>query len=103
MDRQHARTRAPLGLLLVFALLDFRERRWRSTVKVRSRSPEGAFQVILPSSSSSVAEGLIDPVNVAAPDDGTGPLFIVERVGTIRVVEEDGTSGRSPSSTCRAR
>ncbi|RIK42005.1 MAG: hypothetical protein DCC55_10290 [Chloroflexi bacterium] len=36
-----------------------------------------------------VAEGLVDPVNVAAPNDGSGRIFIVERVGTIRIVEND--------------
>jgi glucose/arabinose dehydrogenase len=36
-----------------------------------------------------VAEGLVDPVNVAAPNDGSGRIFIVERVGTIRIVENE--------------
>jgi glucose/arabinose dehydrogenase len=35
-----------------------------------------------------VAGGLIDPVNVAAPLDGSGRLFIVERVGRIRIVQD---------------
>jgi plastocyanin len=35
-------------------------------------------------------------VNVAAPDDGTGRLFIVERVGTIRVLEQDGRLREEP-------
>jgi glucose/arabinose dehydrogenase/plastocyanin len=38
-----------------------------------------------------VADGLVDPVTVAAPDDGSGRLFVVERVGRIRIIEEDGT------------
>ncbi len=37
-----------------------------------------------------VAGGLADPVNVAAPHDGSGRLFIVERVGRIRIVDRNG-------------
>jgi glucose/arabinose dehydrogenase/plastocyanin len=34
-----------------------------------------------------IADGLADPVNVAAPNDGTGRIFVVERVGRILIVE----------------
>lgn len=34
-----------------------------------------------------VAGGLADPINVSAPSDGTGRVFVVERVGTIRIIE----------------
>ena len=37
-----------------------------------------------------VAEGLADPVNIAAPHDGSDRLFIVERVGRIRILDQDG-------------
>ncbi len=43
-----------------------------------------------------VAEGLADPVNVAAPDDGTDRLFVVERVGRIRVIDADGALLETP-------
>lgn len=35
-----------------------------------------------------VAEGLADPINVAAPADGSGRLFVVERPGRIRIIQD---------------
>ncbi len=35
-----------------------------------------------------VAGGLADPVNVASAKDGSGRLFIVERTGTIRILQD---------------
>jgi glucose/arabinose dehydrogenase len=43
-----------------------------------------------------VADGLIDPINVAAPNDGSGRVYIVERVGHIRILEQDGTLVEEP-------
>jgi glucose/arabinose dehydrogenase len=43
-----------------------------------------------------VADGLIDPINVAAPNDGSGRLFVVERVGYLRIIESDGTVLEQP-------
>ena len=43
-----------------------------------------------------VADGLIDPVNAASPDDGTGRIFVVERVGYLRIIEPDGTVLEEP-------
>ncbi len=37
-----------------------------------------------------VADGLADPVNVAAPMDGSGRIFVLERGGTIRIVDANG-------------
>jgi glucose/arabinose dehydrogenase len=37
-----------------------------------------------------VADGLADPVNVAAANDGSNRLFVVERMGRIRIIDGDG-------------
>lgn len=37
-----------------------------------------------------VASGLADPINVAIPDDGSGRVFIVERIGLISILDADG-------------
>ncbi len=38
-----------------------------------------------------VADGLADPINVAAANDGSGRLFVIERIGRIRIIDKDGT------------
>src|SRR5262245_28403287 len=37
-----------------------------------------------------VATGLVDPINVANAGDGSGRLFVVERIGRIRIIDKDG-------------
>lgn len=39
---------------------------------------------------------LAEPVNVAAPNDGSGRIFVLERGGTIRIVNADGTLVEEP-------
>ncbi len=43
-----------------------------------------------------VADGFADPTNVANANDGTGRLFVTERVGRIRVVLKNGTVQKEP-------
>ncbi len=43
-----------------------------------------------------VAEGLVDPVNVVSADDDSGRLFVVERHGVIRIVNQDGQLAEEP-------
>ena len=37
-----------------------------------------------------VAGGLADPINVASANDGSGRIFVVERIGRVRIVDKDG-------------
>lgn len=43
-----------------------------------------------------VAEGLIDPINITSAPDGSGRLFVVERTGTIRIIDADGNLVQEP-------
>lgn len=43
-----------------------------------------------------VARGLVAPVFMTAPEDGTGRLFVVDQVGQIRIVDENGSLVERP-------
>ncbi len=43
-----------------------------------------------------VADGFKDPINVASAGDGSGRIFVVERIGRIKVVRKDGTVQDKP-------
>ncbi|HET7410592.1 MAG TPA: PQQ-dependent sugar dehydrogenase, partial [Paracoccaceae bacterium] len=43
-----------------------------------------------------IADGFADPVNVANAGDGSGRIFVVERVGRIQIVNEDGSVNEEP-------
>ncbi|MBI4908206.1 MAG: PQQ-dependent sugar dehydrogenase [Acidobacteria bacterium] len=43
-----------------------------------------------------VADGFYDPTNVASPSDGTGRIFVVERVGRVQIVNKDGSRQKEP-------
>ena len=42
-----------------------------------------------------VADDLVDPVSVAAPDDGSGRVFVIERPGVIQIIK-DGKKLKKP-------
>jgi len=43
-----------------------------------------------------VADGFNDPTNIASANDGTGRLFVVERVGRVKIVNKDGSVRPEP-------
>ncbi len=50
-----------------------------------------------------VAGGLTAPVALAAPDDGSGRLFVASQIGLVRVVQRDGTVLDAPLLDLRDR
>lgn len=64
-----------------------------------TQSPEQAGTVVTPNGTLpgnpkiqlvKVTGGLYNPVNVTAPDDGSGRIFVVDRVGYIRIIDKSG-------------
>ena len=43
-----------------------------------------------------IADGFNDPTNVGSANDGTGRLFVVERVGRVKIVNKDGKVNAQP-------
>jgi len=50
--------------------------------------PGGKVPGVPPLALVKVADGFNDPTNVAVPNDGTGRIFVTERVGRVRIVKE---------------
>src|SRR5688500_5814415 len=50
-----------------------------------------------------VAEGLIAPLVLTAPDDGTKRRFIVEKIGRIQILMHDGTLQPEPFLDLRSK
>ncbi|MET9951714.1 PQQ-dependent sugar dehydrogenase [Streptomyces sp. NPDC006339] len=65
----------------------------------RTEAAQGTSPVPLPSlraTTTQVASGLRRPTALAAPDDGTGRLFVTEKPGTVRVYHPDTGLARTP-------
>lgn len=43
-----------------------------------------------------VADGFKDPINVSSAGDGSGRIFVVERIGRIKIVNKDGSVNKEP-------
>lgn len=43
-----------------------------------------------------VTDGVSEPINIAAPNDGSGRVFVVERAGVIRVIDGEGNLLEEP-------
>lgn len=50
-----------------------------------------------------IADGFVAPVGMAVPDDGTGRLFILDQIGTITIINADGTKRATPFLDLSAR
>src|SRR5690349_17051487 len=49
--------------------------------------PGGKIPGAVPIALVKVASGLVDPIHVASPNDGSGRLFVCERHGMVRVIK----------------
>jgi glucose/arabinose dehydrogenase len=58
--------------------------------------PEGTLPGDPQISLVQIAEGFQDPTNVASAFDGSGRLFVTERVGRVRIVNSDGSVNEEP-------
>jgi len=56
--------------------------------------PSGTFRPII--GVKAVADGLTAPMTAVSPNDGTGRLFIVDQVGTVRILYANGTLLKEP-------
>jgi glucose/arabinose dehydrogenase len=57
--------------------------------------PGGKIPGSVPIALVKVADGLVDPIHVASPHDGTGRLFVCERHGIVRVIKDGKVQPRA--------
>jgi glucose/arabinose dehydrogenase len=89
------------GLLLAAALVTLGPLAYGNATEEtkEAKDPPGAAAVPLDQlavTSKQVASGLSRPTAIAAPDDGTGRLFITEKPGTVRVYHPDTGLAEEP-------
>jgi len=83
-----------LGAALLFPLCSFSQRTPQTREEVAR--PGGTLPGNPKIALVKVAEGFNDPTNVASASDGTGRLFVVERVGRVKIVNKDGSVNPTP-------
>jgi hypothetical protein len=80
------RTAVVLTLICGLSLLAQRAPRAKNEVARPGGKVPGSPKLAL----VKVADGFNDPTNVASPNDGSGRIFVVERVGRVRIVDRSG-------------
>ncbi|MFN7921841.1 MAG: PQQ-dependent sugar dehydrogenase [Bryobacteraceae bacterium] len=79
---------------------------WIVTAQEGKRVPRTADEVARPGQGKlpgspkialvKIADGFNDPTNTAIANDGSGRIFVVERVGRVKVVRKDGSVQKEP-------
>src|SRR5882762_10550252 len=86
LSRAHVRVATGVALLIGVTLHAQRVPQTKSEVARPGGKVPGAPRLAL----VKVAEGFNDPTNVASANDGSGRIFVVERVGRVKIVDKDG-------------
>lgn len=76
----------PSALLLTFAAASLLPASTFAADKVAQ--PGGKIAGSVPIALVKVADGLVDPIDVSSPNDGSGRLFVCERHGLVRVIKD---------------
>src|ERR1041384_1454460 len=83
---KHFRTALVLTIVSAAVLVAHRAPRVKNEVAHPGGKLPGSPKIAL----VKVADGLNDPINVAAPNDGSGRIFVIERVGRVKIVDKNG-------------
>jgi glucose/arabinose dehydrogenase len=92
----HARTRSLCAVMLAAACLAPAAAQQIPSSPDQVARPGGTIPGAMKLALVKVADGFHDPVGVTAANDGSGRIFVVERVGRIRVVDKDGKVNAEP-------